>query len=320
MTRTTTLLALSLTLTAPAAVLAQDAPKKTTKQDLPQKKAPAKRETLDQRIERLVRQLGDRKYDVRETAFDELLKVGRPALAALKQAAKSPDPEVASAAAEAVELIEKGKTSPRSAGPGESTPRRAPGQPGFRGRRQPVPLPSREELFKELQKALPRDFGKAFQRFFKDAQPNGGDRERSGRLQPRVRVWTWTNAPRRPQLDGVAGQLGFKVGPTSGVVRAQLSIRKGEGLVVNQLVKDGFGAAHGLKLYDVLLTHDGRPLRTRKDLLTLAEKGGKLELYRKAKLVTLELPAAPKATTKPAGAPKPSAKPKKASKSSERDF
>src|SRR5690606_5677502 len=62
-------------------------------------KQPAPAEALDARVERLVRQLGDRAYERREQAQRELVAIGRPALPALREAAKSQDPEVASRAA-----------------------------------------------------------------------------------------------------------------------------------------------------------------------------------------------------------------------------
>jgi HEAT repeat protein len=45
-------------------------------------------------IQKLVQQLGDDSFNVRELADDALREIGRPALPALRQALRSPDPEV----------------------------------------------------------------------------------------------------------------------------------------------------------------------------------------------------------------------------------
>lgn len=53
---------------------------------------------LGQTIETLVRDLGDRRYAVRQKAADGLRRIGYPAVAALEKAAQSDDPEVADTA------------------------------------------------------------------------------------------------------------------------------------------------------------------------------------------------------------------------------
>jgi hypothetical protein len=58
-------------------------------------------------IARLVRELGDDAFDVREAATKRLTEIGRPALAALREAAKSGEAEVSSRAARIVAAIEK---------------------------------------------------------------------------------------------------------------------------------------------------------------------------------------------------------------------
>ena len=67
--------------------------------------APATAELKD-KIARLIKELGDNEWSVREAASKALVDIGQPALAALKEALKSKDAEVAMRAREAVEKIE----------------------------------------------------------------------------------------------------------------------------------------------------------------------------------------------------------------------
>lgn len=62
---------------------------------------------LDQRIQRLVSDLGNPRYVVRERAKVELRKIGEPALNALKEAATSKDLEVSETARRLVEQLEE---------------------------------------------------------------------------------------------------------------------------------------------------------------------------------------------------------------------
>ncbi|RMG17821.1 MAG: PDZ domain-containing protein [Planctomycetota bacterium] len=295
---------------------------------LAQDPAPAQ-ESLEQRIERLVSQLGAERYDEREAAQKELERIGRPALPALRKATKSEDLEVASRAEAAVEAITKG-----SPDPSESRPRRAPlpERDPFR----PPPPPDMDEVFKELERQLPKGFGRIFRQFF----PGGGDRDEAeksedeargapGVPRSRVRTWTFTLGPdgrlRRQEVGGLSGleaRLGLSTGPTSAVLRAQLELPAGEGRVVNRLVPGGWAAEHGLQLYDVIVGVDGRAVRKATDLRPLLEKGCKVEVFRKAKLVALDLPPASEAREEPGAkeAPKPAPKTPAPPQKGERDF
>jgi hypothetical protein len=62
-------------------------------------------------VARLILQLGDAKFETRDAAFKRLLDIGRPALAGLRRAERSGDPEVATAAAGLLGLIAKGVQS-----------------------------------------------------------------------------------------------------------------------------------------------------------------------------------------------------------------
>lgn len=73
---------------------------------------------LKARIGKLVGELGSDDFQKRENASAELVRIGRPALDALRQAAKSPDAEVAQRAAAAVEKIDAGPALDRLRGLG----------------------------------------------------------------------------------------------------------------------------------------------------------------------------------------------------------
>ena len=66
---------------------------------------------LKARIDKLVKDLGADEWAARENASKELLAIGKPALPALKEAAKSKDAEVASRAKDLIEKVE-GSGSP----------------------------------------------------------------------------------------------------------------------------------------------------------------------------------------------------------------
>jgi hypothetical protein len=63
-------------------------------------------EDLKAKIDKLVKELGADEWAARENASKELLKIGKPALPALKEALKSKDPEVATRAKDLVEKVE----------------------------------------------------------------------------------------------------------------------------------------------------------------------------------------------------------------------
>ncbi|MCO5171017.1 MAG: PDZ domain-containing protein [Planctomycetes bacterium] len=271
----------------------------------------------DARIAQLVRQLGDPSFEAREAAQRELIAIGAPALRALEAATKSEDPEVASRATEAVARIRQGRTAERSGPSGPQVeerrpdPRRAPEMP---------PLPSVGDIFKELEDQLPPEFGELFKDLFRGRLPGQDERDgveerRPG--QPRVRVWTFPQQEDRPTPGTPFDRaLGAQVGPAGAALRAQLDLPDGEGLVVNQLDPEGRAAKAGIQLYDVIVGVDGRSVRTPRDLQPLLRAGAKVELYRKAQLQKLDVPA-PQAAPAPPATPAP---PQRAPSSGERSF
>ena len=282
MTKTLSLLAaLSLCVVAPA--IAQDEAKP--------------KETVTQKVDRLIKELGadgEGSYEVRESAQTQLEAIGRPALPALDKAAKSKDLEVASRASEAIAKIRKGK---RGVAPKKELD--APRDELRRG--PPIPQPNMDEVMKELERQMPKGLGELFKQFFDnggDAKKGEQDEERraDGLPKPRIRTWSWQLGPNSGQnknkKSDPAGALGLTTGPCSAALRSHLEIDKLEGRVVNRIVPGGYAERNGFKLHDVIVAVDGRALRRTSDLLPLLDKACKVELFRKAKLKTLELPRA----------------------------
>jgi hypothetical protein len=270
------LTAMSLCVVAPA--IAQDAKPK---------------ETVAQKVERLIQELGadgEGSYEVRESAQKQLEAIGRPALPALDKAAKSKDLEVASRAGEAVAKIRKGKRGVKP--PVEKAPqdelRRGP----------PIPQPNMDEVMKELERQMPKGLGELFKQFFDNGESDKGEQDEErrpdGMPKPRIRTWTWQMGPNSGQAkkNDPASALGLTTGPCSAALRSQLDIAKLEGRVINRVNAGGYAERHGLKLHDVIVAVDGRALRRTSDLLPLLEKACKVEVFRKAKLKTLQMPRA----------------------------
>jgi len=263
------------------------------------------------RIERLVRQLGDDSPAAREEAQRQLESIGRPALRALDEATDHSDPEVASRAREAAARIRAGQ--PGAGGDDEGT-RERPAEPPL-----PQPMPDMprvedmdqvfKELERQLQEQLPEGMGELFRDLFEnmdevpgleDLRPDRGadpdtEPDQEG-PRPRFRVWTWDNqgGPRQlePGRSADLGTLGMRVGSPGAALRAHLGLERGDGLVVNEVERDGWAARSGLALYDVIVAVDGRAVRTRADLAPLEQRACTLEVYRRAQLEELEVPAA----------------------------
>lgn len=144
-------------------------------------------EALAKRIETLVASLGDSDFDARQAASEELVKIGEPALPALKRAAESDDAEAAWRAKKTIERIEadlaarKNKAEP----PVEAEDPDAFG-PGMEG------LENMEELFRNvpggaegIRKLMEESFRRAFEGMGENEgrrfsfRSTGGDRETS---------------------------------------------------------------------------------------------------------------------------------------------
>jgi len=266
-------------------------------------------------IPELIRKLGDASFENREAAQRELERIGRPALKALDEAAKSQDPEVATRASEAIARIRGGRGEPNQPQvedpAGEPEERRRP--PGFGDLPKDFPqgMPDTDELMREMERQLgdqmPEELKpllRMFRRFGQDEQGQPGQEEQPG--APRVRVFRWPNDTEQRTEMTLDGALGWELGLAPAVVRAQLGIEGNEGVVVTQLEGNSAAAKAGVKQHDVIVGLDGRSVRSTRDLQNLSRQGGTLTLYRRAKIETVVVPAP---TPSPPAPPAPPAKP-----------
>lgn len=261
-------------------------------------------------VPELIRKLGDASFETREAAQRELERIGRPALKALDEAAKSQDPEVATRASEAIARIRAGRGNEA---PNDQPQREDPAAPEERRGDQPrLPqLPDTDELMREMERQLgdqmPEELKpllRMFRRFGQDEQGQPGQEEQPG--APRVRVFRWPNDTEQRTEMTMDGALGWELGLAPAVVRAQLGIEGNEGVVVTQLEGNSAAAKAGVKQHDVIVGLDGRSVRSTRDLQNLARQGGTLTLYRRAKIETVVVPAP---TPTPPAPPAPPAKP-----------
>lgn len=282
--------------------------------------AQEKKDSVGEKIEKLVQKLGADDYKTREQAQKDLIALGRPALPALEKAAKeSSDAEVRARAAEAATSIRKGlgmsQGQPAPEKEKERNGELEPDEPPITDPTPAVPQPKLDDVFKNVPKDLPQEILKMLERFQKQLDdmdketPNNPGEEKELEIpggRGKIRTWTFSNAPRAGK-DPVEARLGIGLGPTTAALRAQLSLGPTEGgVVVNELVPGGWAEKSGIQLYDVIVAVDGRAVRTSADLASLIAKGAKVDVIRKSKLEKLDVAGA---TGQPA--PAPGGEPKK---------
>ena len=120
-------------------------------------------------------------------------------------------------------------------------------------------------------------------------------------VQPRVRV---TMGPVQP--DPPAFWIGVSVSPVEPALRSQLKLPDNRGLLAIAVVKDGAAAQAEVKVHDILLSLDGKPLDSQEKLVEVVQSSGEksvpLELIREGKTQTVFVtphrrkPAQPKAS------------------------
>jgi serine protease Do len=93
--------------------------------------------------------------------------------------------------------------------------------------------------------------------------------KKSLQVQPQIRVWFGPVRPEPP-----AFWIGVSVTPLEPALRDQLRIPADEGLLATDVVAEGPGARAGLKVNDILLTMDGKPLKEQPTLVELVQKNG----------------------------------------------
>jgi membrane-associated protease RseP (regulator of RpoE activity) len=107
-------------------------------------------------------------------------------------------------------------------------------------------------------------------------------------VQPLIKV---SFGPVRPEPP--AFWIGVSVTPVEPALRDQLRIPADEGLLATDVVAEGPGARAGLKVNDILLTMDGKPLKDQPTLVDLVQKNGEksvaLEVLREGSRQRIEL-------------------------------
>jgi membrane-associated protease RseP (regulator of RpoE activity) len=73
--------------------------------------------------------------------------------------------------------------------------------------------------------------------------------------------------------------LGLNTAPPSDMMRNRLKLSAGEGLVVEYVVVNSPAAKSGIKLHDVLVKADGKPLRAAGDLIDVIQKAKQQEIH-----------------------------------------
>lgn len=316
----------TLAVLAGSPVLAQDGPKN----DAPQTEKKTDKKTdknaaLQERINGLIADLADPTYEVREKAYKALVKIGQPAVPALQKAKESKDAEVAASAAEALRAI--GKSSPQPERGTQERPRDPRAQP----RRGQIPgMPNTDdEFFNELEKGLPKTMQDLMKRMREQGNGNGGFRMltpddpifkefmkglggkgmdleqmfgiKPGQPRARSRTFTWSNVPQRQTP---ANRLGVVAGQPSRILRSHLDLPAHGGLVINRFIGvRPWAQQQGLQPFDIMLSIDGKPLRAYADFNHVLA-GGKLEIVRKGKRMTLTLAKAPE-PEQPQARPRP---------------
>lgn len=92
---------------------------------------------------------------------------------------------------------------------------------------------------------------------------------------------------------GVDVVRGAQLGPVPGVLRTQLAIPEGQGVVVESVREGSTAAAAGLKKHDVILEIDGAKVAGPADVRTLLKRDSKVKALRGGKEETLQ-PAPPR--------------------------
>ena len=87
---------------------------------------------------------------------------------------------------------------------------------------------------------------------------------------------------------------GVQLTPVPDVLRTQLSIPEGQGVVVEEVRDGSTGAAAGLKKHDVILEIDGKKVASPADVRTLLKRDSKVKALRGGKELSLEPAPAPK--------------------------
>jgi len=115
-----------------------------------------------------------------------------------------------------------------------------------------------------------------------------GGKKLKFQVQPRVRV---TLGP--VQAQPAAFWIGVSVSAIGPALRSQLQLPQDKGLAVIEVMKDSPAAKAGIKLHDILLTMDGKPLADQQKLIEVVQANGEksvaLEVVREGKTQAIEV-------------------------------
>ncbi len=89
------------------------------------------------------------------------------------------------------------------------------------------------------------------------------------KVQPRVRVIMGA-----VQHEVPAFWIGVSVSPLEPALRAQLKLSQSDGLLAIDVIKDSPAAQADIKLHDILLSLDGKPLDSQEKLVELVQSNG----------------------------------------------
>lgn len=265
-------------------------------------------------VDRLIADLGADDFKKRDEAQKKLEALGPKAIPALERAEKeSKDAEVRARAHEAIAAIKRGAPdAPPGAPARRPRDREREGNPRDLAPPTPLPIPDEDnpdldELFKMFGRENPmRDLPKIFERLQKQfEQFDEEDQQGNGNPRGGIRIIPFGARPR----SGVERKLGLALNPPAPALRAQLDLSPTDGgLVVDELAPNSPAWKAGLKRYDVIVSIDGKPVRSPADLAGLGKAEAKVEVIRKAKRETVlvhageaapETPKTERSETKP---------------------
>ena len=274
-----------------------------------EQKGQAPQQDLQARIKQLVEQLGDEDFEKREQAMEELVRIGRPALKALKKAATSDDPEVAWRAREALKrILKKRQPSMPEKGPLDRILPPLPKLP-------PLQDDEFDRWLRQFWEEMERDFKKQLEQFDrhlkeleearkrfekrmrdlmkrvpKKAPDKGVERKRGehtvviigpdGKMRIRRYVWRDGRLVEKVEKEVPApvAVLGADLVPVPQFLRYHLRLKEGQGVMVENLEEDSPLKKAGLQRGDIILAVDGKPVGSQEDFSRAIEEKESVKL------------------------------------------
>ncbi len=269
------------------------------------------------KIEALIKQLGAEDFAAREKAGEELRRIGRPGLEALRKAAASDDPEVRTRARALAAEIDKAE-APRRPSPGFALPGGSVSIMSVNGDRtfkvtpgdgsEPITFHWKADGRVKLEYAAAAGARKSaeaesVEKFVKD-HPElaakygitteginyGGARVsfKGGVLRSFALEREFRFPPPPEKEEEPADQAaGATLGPVPETVRVQFGIPEGQGLAVAEVAPGSDAEAAGLRRHDILLEVDGRKISSARDARELLRRTSSVAVLRKGRRESL---------------------------------